>query len=234
MSTELAQQLGLPVPATSDKPTANATKQARSKVNAILPTFDAPLVGGFERIPVPASYGGADPTTSHWFPIVDVDIGQMFGQDVYLFKMKYTQLPTDNDTAGGRASDEVLWGDATGTNAAIVVGVNLFPAGQTTIFRAPCPLPGVGTSITRNLKRFIDHQYFPGGAFTDAFKWSRTLTVTTSPVVVRLPQASRLQAAVVISGASTGNVTASPVFLRGHGSVSLFCANTINDRAIET
>lgn len=213
-------------------PIGRAQDLVRSPFADKLPTFEEPLFAEFETIPVAAGINCS--TAAAWYPLLDVDVEQVYGQDVSIFSIDVDRCAADVD--GDALNNYLPWGSAAGGAAAIVVGTSLPIAGATDWVCAPCNLAGINqTGAPDSMggrSPYLLARRFPGGKFTDAAPVRSVITKSWAPFVYRCPRGSRIQAALVVRGDQI--VAPGASYIRGAGSVQIWVGLTANRKMLNT
>lgn len=230
-------QLGLVPRATSVSGSNAREAQARSPLIDILPTFREPISASFKEVAVPL---GTDcSAAAAWFPLIDIDVADAFGQEVMLFSIDVDQLSPD--VAGDAGNVYLPWGDdspsvtsqGTGNGAYIVCGTNLPITGvEYGVWKtATCNLAGMNSSgvpllVQSDRAQYILARPFPTGQYGATSQVRRTITKSWAPYGYRFPLGSRIQAALVIQGSKI--VAPTDQIIRGGASIQMWCGMTRN------
>lgn len=200
------------------------SSQSRSDLIDRLPTLREATSFGFTKITVPT---GLDFTTSDaWYPLVDLDVKDDYGQELLLTGVTFDMVPTENT---GATVPNINWGDGFGAGAAIVIGTGLPITGQSTTWvGAPSGLPSfTGNTLTQSIKdRYVFTKWFPTGNYADATPAKQVVPRTFSPFVYRFPFGSRVQVALVVKGSYIVNSSGVDRFIRTFVHGQLHLANT--------
>jgi hypothetical protein len=216
--------------------------QVQSPLVSILPTFLEPLTGGFTEINVP---NGTDCSgAAAWYPLIDVDVSQAYGQDVMLFSADVDQLSPD---VVGEATVYLPWGqndplsggNGTGNGAWIVIGTNLPISGANGWVASYAPLPstnqtGVPLLVQSTRPQYILSRPFPCGSYGTSSQVRRTVTKNWAPYAYRFPLGSRIQAALVVLGSQIENTSGFDVPIRGGAHVQLWLGQARNTTTLGT
>lgn len=177
---------------------------------------------GSAGITVPAGFNAG--TNSAWYPLLDLDPREKLGQQVGLFAVAGSLLPTGYNASAGSAND-VNWGSVQGCKAGIVVGSGLpIVSGAWNI--APCSLPGIQGegALTDPSTLYYWWTTFPPGSFTDNPPLKGFAFESFAPYLTDIPTGKRLQAALVVRGLVNGGGT--PLNLCGGASLRAMVGQT--------
>lgn len=160
---------------------------------------------GANAIPAPASYAHVGGTAA-WYGLQEVVSGRDVPVEFSLTAVMATLLACDPDGHGGDsgAVNPQAWGTASGTQAAIVIGVDL-PVRRGEWAQAPVYVPGLGVlgdtgSEGPKVSRYASVFEFPPGKLNDTVKAKLYAAQPYAPLAIRLREKQRLGVAFVVNG----------------------------------
>lgn len=227
---------------TSPIPSAGSSPASRSARTPLIDELPAYLIasGYFTEIDCPAAGFAPAVGQAAWYGLQSVRIDEDLGQEGALLAISADLRPTDSTAgatppAGGTAAP---WGNVWGTNAAIVVGMNL-PITMNGWSTAPCNIPGVtvaapGLVSAQGLSPYLWRTSFPSGKWSDTIPQRNYLTVSTAPLVQRLVQGRRLDIALVLNRAQAISAAGSGFKFVGYADVCAVIARRFGADPFQT
>lgn len=235
----IGRAVASPVPAPPTPPGAVPGRPGAAS-SPLAPVFPTTFVvpAGFCLVPVPAGLSIPQGMQA-WYGLRRVTIGRDTAGELSLFGAEIEMLPPDVDGAANGVIDRTPWGDTVGATAAIVVDINLPFTAEGAWTAAPAHIPGIEgfagsppphTRVVQpGSPGYFIVRHFPPGKFTDTTPAQKTVISSAAPYIMRLPEGSRLDVALVVARTYVHNLPSAKVLV-GLADVRLRVGPTINDR----
>lgn len=231
----------------------DAPADLRSPLTSVFPQYQV-LRTGFDLINRPAGLATAAAGDSWWYGLESwtADTGLGVGQEFSLVGAAWQMMPSNvggttmfGIAPSGGAGTMLGWGDATGTTAYIVCGVNLPGFTLNSWWSARCYIPGIevppGAPAApapynwNQLPEYLLEAKFPPGAISDVPPQEKNLRWGFSPFQKRVPSGSSLQVALVMRSTYIAAAPAQQRWVGGWGQVSLLAGLTQStDQFVDT
>lgn len=177
---------------------------------------------GFHAIPAWPNSLTAPITSCYWYGLQSIRVRKDSGGELALISISGSMVPTNLNGYGyGLSQGSVTparWGGPNGEGAALLVGIDLpVKRGEWTV--SDCYLPGINPGIATGdantaspgvprKPQYLWHTKFPAGSLPLSGSTERTfIGFSFAPMLRRIPDGSRLDAALVLAAASSTAVT---------------------------
>lgn len=184
----------------------------------------------------PAGIPSPGATETAWLGLIDWTPQDNGGQQFGLFGVSWSACSPD---VAGSLGVFAAWGNSDGSGAAVIVGRDIQAPAPGTWGIRPIELASFGAAGTAALTvnsrtNRVWTGYFPDGQYLGT-TLGNTMRRTTihkhfSPQIVRIPDGSRLQAALVMTGAQVAAALLAAVPFRGSFDLQLNCAFTRDEQ----